>query len=1010
MNNKLLAFILTFLIASSGFLITLNYFGLLPTVLYSIFAPILLVISRPVWLPDGYGKNKVRLFSLMAGLGLIGSTKPIWQLVEANWPIIQPYLPFGIKIPPNLGELSFVQMTLVVLIVFVVNYFMSDRSILSSKNIPFESDFPERNYNQKLLKVAEALKSIIRSVDHDLNWSAEYFTPLEAEVEISGSHKREVTTLLKSIKSDKKSRKFLIIGDPGSGKSVSLRKLTLEMLDEVQHTGKLPLYINLKEWNVENAWSDQSPPTSQDLRQFVINKVSQKDHFVHGFFEEFFDKMFEHGRLFFIFDSFDEIPKVIDEDESSWLINELSRLFSQFLGGAHDSRGVLASRQFRKPTNAYQPEKILEIRPFSDAQIREALTANGTRNSMELVRILFKNRPDWVSIARNPFNASLLSEYFKRNHTLPNSQSELFEAYLVERLSKPNCIAAAKKMGLTTDQLIQFATTAAYKIFRDPNLGLEASQAVLSDQLGYDVKPLFSVLKFALIVRVSDDQDTVSFVHRRFAEYFISRYLIENPEVLDLKAIPTDSSGRDGLIMYCEIAPFDNAQKIADFCWAIVRKNTTHSPQSNPAAYREAILCVRFLSQAFRTRTECLTEFIGDFEVWVDERVAGSALESKHALEASGLLNNKTLEDVVIKVLRKADSWLTDSAIKACRHLGKIDLELEEVLIKEIHRMTPSQLQLYRNELIFSFSLSQAFSRVRSFLKYKYFTYILVGIFLLFIAVLNPLAMVFLVFFAAYSSINIIGSSNFKEVLINSFFSRSQVVVILICLFVALSYEHDKGGGDFFKISMDPIVLIGYLVLSVALILPYHLYPICNMGLKRLVRIHAAEAVVIDVVQRLLTAAKTFQFGKILLPIKQLTKVFLFEILPKLMPTILVSGGLFYLMYAFKVFEAITSFLETHKTLAAIMAFFPIIGGILMNCIMVISDRKFIKRINLKTHMERPDIQVFFKALHPFSYHILFERLRKNVDTVGGQWVLDDLPKKAETWVAQLDEKWMKLD
>jgi len=719
--NRYAAFSISIIAAIAGFIVALWLLDdRLQAALFGLFVLALYALSRRIWLPPGYGVNLVRLASIAVASAILIPT-PFWvTLIAENWQVISPYLPAGLVVPPGLYQVSGASTLGAVAIVFIVNYFMREREpILPVPDTSSDKDFPEKSYKQKLNSVAGALERIITGIDYDLNWSAEYYTPLDAEVEVRGQRK-SIMTLLESIGSDKVSRTFLILGDPGSGKSCALRKLALDMLKETDRTGKLPIYINLKEWVTDHPWTREQPPSSEQLMKFVVEKASRKDHAVHDFFSKYFERMLEHGRLFFLFDSFDEIPQVLDEEESSWLIDDLSRLFLQFIGGAHESRGVLTSRQFRSPTKAFRADKVLEIRPFSDAKIRDAFTKLAEIDPAAVTR-LFQQRPDWVSIARNPFNASLMATYFRvEGNKIPDSQAALFRVYLSHRLAQEGCVARMKEKGVTEAELLDFCVAAAMTIYEDPDLGLEVSVARLSEQLGPDVMDRFNVLDFARIARISEDKAKASFVHRRFTEYFISRHFVAHPDQLQLDVIPMDSSGRDGLIMYCETAPTTEAARIAKFCWGQVQEGVDLDPAQNVDAYRRSVLSLRFLGQAFRSSPECLEEFREELSSWLLRTIrVGDRLKAKHALEATGLLQERELELAVVSAMRRENPWLTETSIRACRHLGSIGTDLVARLVGFINTLERRDLRRTADELDFSFGLSQAFIPVRRYLKYR---------------------------------------------------------------------------------------------------------------------------------------------------------------------------------------------------------------------------------------------------------------------------------------------------
>ena len=127
---------------------------------------------------------------------------------------------------------------------FFISYLRRDTTAMKVHPTPLEKEFPEKGYKQRLQSFCGVLLDDLNKIDRETNWSAEYFTPLDAEVEMQSGDKRlkKVTDLLSAIRSDRQSRVFLVLGDPGSGKSVALRKLCRDLLAEVDKTGKVPLY------------------------------------------------------------------------------------------------------------------------------------------------------------------------------------------------------------------------------------------------------------------------------------------------------------------------------------------------------------------------------------------------------------------------------------------------------------------------------------------------------------------------------------------------------------------------------------------------------------------------------------------------------------------------------------------------------------------------------------------------------------------------------------------------
>jgi NACHT domain len=729
-----------------AFLLTLVLCIVALIVAWTISAPLSLFIAvmlcvflwvlRPLLMPPGAGATRVRVISVV-GILAIAAGHNMWApLIDAGGKVLASN-PRLLAVFPGLSkfefssEPSFAMLAFVIAGVGLVNYFMIDRTIASGHPVPLKVDFPEQTFRQKLKAFCSALAQHLETTDRTENWSPEYYADLEAEVEIvplAGSMgKKRIMDLQKAMRKDHETQAFLVLGDPGAGKSVALRKLARDMLAEVGQTGRVPIYINLREWlprdGRRNApWSEQNVPTIQELEAFIIANIKARgDVFTEKFVNDHFRQLWEHGRLFFIFDSFDEIPELLDVNEDPWLINALSDLLSRFIATAPHSRGVLASRVFRRPTHAYLAQRVLEIRPLSEERITQALQRFPTF-TVALQKELFRERHDLVPIARNPFLAALLGEWVHQNRTLPQNQAQLYESYLAGRLAE--CAAKLKHYDLSAGDVLCGATDIGQFVFGSPEYGLEAPVSVIADAGITDhAAAVIDVLSYARIGRVTPgDSKSFAFVHRRFLEYFVTMRLLTQPDALPVEHIPTDSRGRDVMVLYAQLCEPAAAEKLAVLCWEEIQKHF-----DDPLTRLRGIHSLRFLIDAYRSRRSALACFAAAFADFIHQKVekGENLLDAKICLEGTGLLEECAAVPVLMLALEGKNSWLQETAFRACRSLPALSKGIERAIINYIIKMPILQFHERRRSIIFSLMLSDVLASARRVAKIRSYNFIL---------------------------------------------------------------------------------------------------------------------------------------------------------------------------------------------------------------------------------------------------------------------------------------------
>lgn len=836
------------------------------------------------------------------------------------------------------------------------------------------------------------MKNELDKLDSETNWSQFWFTPLEASVEIhngKGKIKKKIKELINAIKADKKSKTFLVIGDPGGGKSVALRRLSRELLKEVEKTWKIPVYINLKEWTNDREWSEKEPPKSEELLTFIMKNLKERlnNVFTERFIDKYFEKMVEHGRVFFIFDSFDEIPSVLDVDESSWLIKELSALLYNFITSGKESRGVLASRMFRRPSNIFRKNAVLEIRPFSEGNIRDTLHKSLKNYTVDFEKKLFHEKCFLISSARNPFITALIANYADcNNNELPNNQAELYEEYINSRLS--SCESRISKKNLRRDDIIKFCMETSFIMFDEPLYGLEIPLEILEKKLpDFNVADIVDVIVYARLGRLGQGEEKrFSFVHRRFNEYFIVKKFMGDTNYVNSMykdTIMNDLRLRDALVLYCEIADDKETEQIAKFCWEELSKIKDDNVDINTIQYLKSIHCLRFLTEALRNRKELTASFRSELNLYILDIINNrqNLLEQKLAIESTGILEEKIIDEVILKALSINNTWISECAIRSCRYLQGLSKELRDRILKYLKYYDEYKFIKRRKEFLFIFSLSDEMGRLLKACYAKYVNIIINGIAVLLSVILSP----------------------------RTFLPTYGTALIAVILFRTLETRMENYRNNFnmpisltFKIvTVINIIQVGSKLLGLN---------IQNTNIEFFITNLRAQWIFFVIIILLSIPYCTLYYYIVLMEIRKIELKTFLPLLYIVIPIIAFT----LLIIALSKIIPINILISIIFTLLLLVGVYFLFNGIKM-VYKIIVDIIFIHKLKGNLIVKREVISENFYKLKGCSSRCKYlELIRECGIKAIGKWPDGDLPNinndKSSTLLASLEEKWLNLD
>jgi hypothetical protein len=584
-------------------------------------------------------------------------------------------------------------------------------------------------------------RQFCRILDSDLatlakaeNWNDQYLAELEAEVEAEGEYYltrvhqalhwksrgiRRVNSLIDAIERSSE-RRILVVGDPGSGKSVALRHLASVYarrgMSSRAPLATIPLYINLREF--ENLESDLS---TSDVKKFVLANVRRGDSDTADFVREKWEQYKTEGHWLFLFDSFDEIPSVLHAPSESRAIRNYADAIRNFLDSAPNCRAVVASREFKSPRDL--PWHRFRILPLTDS--RQEQLINLSYVSVDK-RDLIKRH---VAVSdgttfKNPMLLSLLCRYVKKHGASPRTDFDLLWEHLGD-LAHRDPEFLADTFALTPQLVLDIAAKLARALAESPHLGLsptigELEKAMNSlfgaDNLGQSIAALVD-LKIARldVPSINAGERRFAFAHRRYQETLYVTYLREHGVNHRPREFLTAPSLREYAVTYLQsqrseiVAPvLRDAVELLKSIREQMRPIFCNEPVGKILGYYDlsgtpALHVLQILKEGMSARLGDIPEALQDAVYRIVRPLVwrGDALDMRFAAQFSCLIESRTANGILKLVLRQDLDSLDDAVTQGIAYRGAVPKGLQRRFLRGLSDAVltaTTKVQLFRLE------------------------------------------------------------------------------------------------------------------------------------------------------------------------------------------------------------------------------------------------------------------------------------------------------------------------